>query len=103
MGGPLVGLHDVKLGAVVATNLISITVVVTISVPIVTTSVLSRHRNHVESGDTATVALAEVNIIINCTTEEVRGVELSGVQIWGITEVTTVVKSDVQSVTRGLA
>ena len=62
-------LHNVVLWTIVSTNLVGITVVITIGVPVITVSVLTWSTNQVEGSDAATVRLAEVDIILNGATK----------------------------------
>ncbi len=87
--GPLVGFHNVKLGAIVSINLVSITIVITISVPEVTISVFARHSYKVESSNASTIALTEINIVFNRATKEVRCVETSRVKRGSLRKVAT--------------
>ena len=83
---PLVSLHNIELRAPVTTNLIAVTVVVAVGVPVVARRVLTWSLDEVEGSDAATVALAEVNIVVNRTTEEAGGVDLVGVHGGGFNE-----------------
>ena len=85
--GPLVGLHNVKLRAIISINLVSITIVVTISVPEIAVAVFARHSDKVEGSNAATVALTEINVIFHSTTKEVRSVETSWVKRGGLGKV----------------
>lgn len=79
--GPLVGLHDVELGAVVTADLVAVTVVHAVLGGIVSAvSFLAGHGDKVESGNAATVASAQVDVIFDGATKEVRGVVLSRVK-----------------------
>lgn len=62
---PLVSLHDIELRAPVATDLVTVAVVVAVGVPEVAGRVLAWSLNEVEGSDATTVTLAEVNIVVN--------------------------------------
>jgi hypothetical protein len=79
---PLVGLHDIELRAVVASNLVTIAVVVTICVPKVAVLASARHSDQVDGSNATTVPGAKVNIVLDTATKEVWLEELVGVKIW---------------------
>lgn len=87
--GPLVGLHNVKLGAIVSINLVSITIVIAVGVPEVAVAVFTRHSYKVESSNAATVALTEINIVFDRATKEVRSVETSRVKRGSLGKIAT--------------
>jgi len=64
--GPLVGLHDVELRAVISTDLVGITVVHTVVRRLISAiRLLAGHGNKVKGSDAATVALAEVHVVLD--------------------------------------
>lgn len=63
---PFVGLHDVKLRAPVTTNLICIAVFERVTIVID-----CRHENIVKSSNTATASFAQINIVLNTTSNKV--------------------------------
>jgi len=70
--GPLVGLHDVKLRAPVAVDLVSVAVAPFVCVhPKGAIFVLAWHGDQVESSDTAALVLAQVDVVLDVATEEV--------------------------------
>jgi len=77
---PLVSLHDVELGAVVTTYLVTIAVVVTIGVPQLTTRVLARHTDQVESSDASAVTGRKVNIVLDGAAKKVGSEEVVGIK-----------------------
>jgi len=64
--GVLVSLHDVELGAPVASNLVGIAILERIAVV-----VDSRHENRVECCETSTADFAQINIELDATTEKI--------------------------------
>lgn len=93
--GPLVGLHQVKLRAVVAGDLVGIAVAPAISVhPEVAIRVLAWHAHEVESGDAATLVMAEVDVPLDRATEEV------GLEVLGVAGVKPRCRRDVASAVR---
>ena len=64
--GILVRLHDVKLGAPVAIDLVCVAVAPAISVhPKGAVRVLARHRDEVESGDATALVLTQINVVLD--------------------------------------
>ena len=63
--GELVGLHNIKLWAPLSCDVVGITVVVAIGIVWLAIRSNCWKGNSVEGGDTATVSLAEVNVILN--------------------------------------
>lgn len=101
---PLVGLHDVELRAVVASDLVGVTVVLAVFAgEEVTVRVLAGHADHVEGSNATAVGLTEVNVVLNSATKEVWFVELIWVEAWGEAPVAAVVVWDVEGVTAGFA
>lgn len=74
-------LHNVILWTIVSTNLVGITVVITIGVPVISVSVLAWSTNQVEGSDATTVRLAEVDIILNGATKQVGSIVLARVHV----------------------
>lgn len=66
------GLHDVKLGAEVATNFVCITVPEAVGIPQVALFVLAWVFYEIEGCNTAVVALAQVNVVLDGAPEQVR-------------------------------
>lgn len=76
----LVSFHDIEFRAIDTSNLVGITVVVSIRFIVVSWWVLAGHSHKVEGSDASTVSCCKVNVILNWTSQKVRSVELSGVQ-----------------------
>jgi hypothetical protein len=85
--GVLVGLHDVELRAVLASDLVGIAVPPAVSVVKVTVLVLGGHAYHVEGSDAATGDFAHVDVVGDRSSEEVRSVEGLGVVVGSLQEV----------------
>ena len=100
LSSPLVRLHNVELRAVSATDLVRITVVVAVSDQILPRGVLGWHANKVESRDTPTVRLGEVNVVLDRAAKEVGRIELVGVEASRLREVASITELDVESFTR---
>ena len=79
MESPLVCLHNVELGAPVSTDLVTVAVIVSISVPVLARGVFAWGTNEIEGSDATAVALAEVNVIVNRAAKEVGSINLGGV------------------------
>ena len=63
--GELVGLHNIKLWAPLSCDVIGITVVVAIGIVWLAIRSNCWKGNCIEGGDTTTVSLAEVNVVLN--------------------------------------
>ena len=84
--GPLVGLHEVELGAPVAVNLVGVTVTPAVGVhPEGAIVVLAWHADEVEGGDAATLVVAEIDVPLDGATEEVGGEVLRVGVVEGVT------------------
>ena len=71
--GRIIGLHNVELRAPVTVDLISITIAPAICInPRVTRLVLAGHGDRVEGSGAPTVNLAEVNIVLDVSIQQIR-------------------------------
>ena len=84
--GELVGLHNIELWAPLSSDVVGITVVVAIGIVWLAIRSNRRKGDSVEGGDTATVSLAEVNVVLNWTVEEVRSEEAIWIEAWTLRE-----------------
>ena len=84
--GVLVGLHDVHLWAELSGDVVGVAVVVAISVVWLAISSDGWECHGVEGGDTAASHLAEVNVILDGSVEELGLEEALWVERWGLRE-----------------
>jgi len=80
--GVFIGLHDVELGAPVASDLICVTILERI-----TCVVDCRHIDSVEGRDTAATYLAQVDVVGEEAAEQVRCEVVRGVDLWRLRKI----------------
>ena len=94
--GPLVGLHEIELGAPVAINLVGVTVAPAVSIhPEITITILAWHGDQVESSDAATLVVGQINVPLN------RAAKKIGLEVLGILLLQSWRSRDVASAIRG--
>ena len=94
LGDKHICFHNIVLGTVVTTDLVCVAIVITISVPEVTVSVLAWSTHQVESSDAPAVRLAKVNVILDRATKKVWSVVLLWVHVGSLREDCSVVVWD---------
>jgi hypothetical protein len=94
LGNKHICLHDVVLWTVVASNLVGVAIIITISIPVITISVFARCTYQVEGGNATTIRLTQVNIILNRATKKVGPVVLAWVHVGSLRENSSIVIRD---------
>ena len=80
--GPLVGLHNIKLRAEVSAHLIGVTVVVAICIPGISIYVFAWSLEKIKGSNAATVAKAQVDVVIDTSAKQVWLVKMIGINRW---------------------
>jgi len=91
---PLICFHNIKLWTIITINLVSITVVIAVCVPKLTSWVFTRHAYKVKSSDAPTITFGKINIIRNWSSKKIWSEKRVWIKLRWFRKITSIIIRD---------